>query len=414
MKRLLPVLDPGGEFKSDHELLRSLDIALAPQNSKPGSDAALIDHLIEVHGDCDSSREIMVLRTHTFYEDAFRTDPRYRALVRRGFAAVPTLIDYLGDERLTRVVRRVNLFNMSYDLYHLRVKDVALDVLQEFAGEPFVNDDADFLKRSAAARGWFAQVRKLGEEQYVKSGVIRKEKEREWINDTLFWLLCEKYPKRLPEVYRDLIDKHSDLDYSSWEFARAVAQGPLPVAEKQRVLEYAASQTNPNHRAAGVKYLRNFDPKRADELLLAALDRLPSKVTWEHLPLVELAAQRHRPEEWRALGLAVRRAETESRIGLLKVIGEETAAESGRARLALLTEYLTDDALCDKTGVVPKPIPYDIADTGFRRLEVRNFAALQLAKSLQFNDEPHDGWTVKDWADLRNRVRTMIRKELAP
>ncbi|MCI0702695.1 MAG: hypothetical protein L0241_16570 [Planctomycetia bacterium] len=411
LKRILPDTDPEEDIEARRELIRSLELALVQRNSRPGSDEALIDDLIHVAGNYHGAREIKEPRTNPHYESVFRTDPRYRALLRRGFAAVPALIDHLADERLTRLVRYTPVFNRLFETYHCRVKDVVLDLLEELAGEPLVDDNADGPARVKAVRKWFAEAQKLGEEESIVSRVLGP-KDKTWFRDTLFWLLCDKYPKRVPEVYRDLIDKHRELADRSWQFAEALAHGPLPVADKRKILEFAARQVEPHHRVAGVKFLRLFDAKQADELLLSGLERLSSRPSGGEMTLVELAAERDDPREWQALAKAVRRAEVEWRIRLLMVIAEERAPESLKKRLAFLAEYLTDDALCDKADERQQHRRLIVADTDFARLEVRNFAALGLAQILQFDDEPHNGWSAAQWTELREKVRAKVKEEL--
>jgi hypothetical protein len=412
LKRILLDADPKGEFEYNRDLVRSLELALVPRNSRPGSDEALIDALVELAGLLDSDRPIKEPRTNPYYQDAIRNDPLYLALVRRGFEAVPALIDHLGDERATRLVRHVNFQLKIHDVYHCRVKDVALDLLRELAGEQLVEDKADVPTRVQAARKWFEEARKVGEERYVVSRVVEKINDNKWLRKTLFWLLCNKYPQRVPEVYRELIGNHPTLVYESWQFAKAVAQGPLPAAEKRKILEYAARQPDLHHCAAGVKFLRTFDAKQAHDLLLAGLDRLSGRLSDGALTLVEVAAEHDDPREWQALAKALRRADVGSRLELLKVIAEEPAPAGRKKRLVLLADYLTDDAVRDKDADPERYKWDDIAGGDFDRLEVRNFAAILLAQIAKLDDIIRVDWTAAQWAELRERIRAAVANEL--
>jgi hypothetical protein len=412
---LLPHLDPDDvDLQASRDLVRALDMALVPRNSRPGSDEALIDKLIDVSGGECTYREIKELRTNPRYQDGFRPDANYQAVLYRGFAAVPALIDHLDDERLTRLVSDRPIINQVFVTEHWRVKNMAWDLLCTLAGEPLADSDADSPTRAEAAREWFAQARKIGEEKYIVARVLGSE-DKPFLNEQLFWLVCTKYPKRVPEIYRKLIDdRDSNLAYHSWWFAKAVAMGPLPVAEKRKVLEYAARQAEPHHRAAGVAFLRFFDPEQARDLLTAGLDQLSAHLSDGAMTLAEVAAQRDDPHEWQSLAKAVRGADIGSRLELLKVIAEEPSQANRKLRLAFLAEYMTDDAVRDVNSDPERYKWAFVAGSDFDHLQVRNFAAMRLAIMLEDDATPHANWTAGQWAELREKVRAAVEKELRP
>ena len=414
LKHLLPLLSTEEIALLDtHELLRALERSLTPRNSQPGSDEALIDNLIHVMGFELGERKITVLRSYPSYDDTLRAEPHYQAMLRRGFSGVPALIEHLDDERLTRVVRHTPVFNQLWDTYQCRVKDIAWDLLCDLSDGELFDRETDAFARLAAVRKWFAKAQKFNEEEYVVSRVLSREKEV-FLNTTMFWLLCDKYPKRVPEVYRKLIG-HSEDKYlagSSWRFAKAIAEGPLPVVEKRRILEYAARQSEPFHCAAGAKFLRAIDPEQACESLIAGLARLSGRIPDGEMVLAEVAAGGNEPREWQALAKAVRRADVGSRLELLKLIAEEPSRANRTLRLKFIAEYLTDDAVRDRSDDQERyKFEQFIAGGNFERLEVRNFAAHLLAGLLELDNAQVDG-TPKQWAELRQRVRAAVAKEL--
>jgi hypothetical protein len=391
MKQVLP----GTRYDTpvNRDLIRCLELALKPRNSPPGSDDALIDDLIELAG------EIPHIGAD---EKALRNDPRYRAIVRRGLDAVPALIAHLNDDRLTRVLGHLP---WSGDR-HYRVKDVALDILSELAGSEDALRKETTDATLAAIGKWFAGATKLGEEKYVVERVLGDKDDGEF-RPALFWLLCEKYPERLPGVYREIIDARPGHAAHSYLFAKAVAEAPVPEADKRKVLEHAAHHKSPHHRWAGISYLRAFDPKLAHELILAGLKAIPEELTQPELQLVGIAAEGTDPNEWRALGLLVRRAVPGGRMDLLHAVAQAKGNAGRKHRLSLLAEYLTDSAERD---------PEDVRGTdpshGFPRLEVRDFAAMTLAKLLDLGPEPDADWTAAQWATLREKVRAKVKDEL--
>jgi hypothetical protein len=94
------------------------------------------------------------------------------------------------------------------------------------------------------------------------------------------------------------------------------------------------------------------------------------------------------------------------------MIARPTTTEGRKLRLALLTEYLTDDAVRDVDSDRRRFLSSSIAGYRFDRLEVRNFAALQLAEIFKFDDEPDRDWSAAQWTELRERVRAAVAKEL--
>jgi hypothetical protein len=412
LKRVRAQLDPeavGGEFV--RELLRDLDLALTPRNSRPGSDEALIDDLIYTWGSEAQEHIIKEPRTNTRYQTAFRASTRYQAILDRGFAIVPALIAHLDDQRLTRFVEHIPIINRLYDTYHCRVKDIVWDILCTLAGERLDPPKLKDRNRAADARKWFAAAQKIGEENYF-IGRVLGPKDNPFVNDDLFWLVVRKYPKRLPEVYRKLIELPEPyLAERSWQLAQAIAASPLPDADKRKILEFAARQTNPHHRAAGVNFLRQFDAEKARELLIAGLDVVTGRVHDGVLTLAELVGERADPREWQALARAVRRADVGSRLELLKVIAEEPSHENRAVRLKFLAEYLTDDAVRDKRAD-PKRFDYFAAGRDFERLEVRDYVATRLVELLKLDLEPRPNWKPAQWARFREEVRVAVGKQL--
>ncbi|HEY1859778.1 MAG TPA: hypothetical protein VGG61_05470, partial [Gemmataceae bacterium] len=120
-KRLKELMkaDPNLDDKVHQYLLKSLELALVPSKAKQGSIEAMIDDLIEYGAD-----------TGTI--GVFEPEDRYWRLARKGFEAVPALIEHLDDERLTRA--KMIGFN-NFRSFHLRVQHVVSDLLQGLAGD---------------------------------------------------------------------------------------------------------------------------------------------------------------------------------------------------------------------------------------------------------------------------------------
>ena len=53
-----------------------------------------------------------------------------------------------------------------------------------------------------------------------------------------------------------------------------------------------------------------------------------------------------------------------------------------------------------------------VAGREYKRLEVRNFAAMQLAELLKIDADPEPDWTPAQWAELRAKVQAKVKEEL--
>jgi hypothetical protein len=368
LKQLLPYFGPVNE--TEVALLRSLELALVPSGAAPGSDDALIDELIEEEG----------------VSEMLLSSPAYRAIARRGFAAVPALIAHLGDDRFTRF-RTIDDF--------MRVKDVVFRLICVHAGT-WLESSNDNTNRTFAAGRWFAGARKMGEEEYLVAHIGRGD--FALASEVLLPLLAEKYPMRLAGVYRGLIDLKSVHPHLSDAFAATVVNAPIPPSDKLKVLEYAATRTEPAHLHAGLHHLRRLDPRRADELLLAALDRLAADAGYAELGIVQLVPAGSDPKVWAALARAATRAGPDTRIDLLfDLFFAEPNAASVHLRVAFFAAHLADAEVGRARGG--------------KTFEVRNVAAMFLDEVLGHGVELFQDRTPAQWAQLRERVRQAIEHE---
>jgi hypothetical protein len=389
LKRALPLV--GLEDERNRAVIRSVELAAVPRNSTPGSDDALIDELLGLTGDLPSG---------VTSAGGLRSNPRYRAILRRVFAAVPALIAHLDDERITRSFRWGNGPDRRENL---RVRDIARDILEQLHGGEFEAED-NLPALVTAVGKWFADAHKLGEGKYLATRILGDREGDVYFRAMMFWLLTEKYPERLSGVFRAVIDARPNQHHAAWHYAKAIAESPVPEADARKALEYAATQENSALRAAGIYYLRPFDPTRAHELLLRGLAAMPTHPVGDEVALAGIAAEGTDADEWKALSLAVRRADAASRVELLGEIARAKTSKAHKQRLAFLADYLTDDAVRVDERITVSP---------FRRIEVRNWAAIQLAELLKIDAEPGDHWTAKQWSDLREKVRAKLKEEAA-
>ena len=84
-------------------------------------------------------------------------------------------------------------------------------------------------------------------------------------------------------------------------------------------------------------------------------------------------------------------------------------------RIAFLAAFLDDNAVRDVT-VNKERFEGPHAAFTIDKIEVRNFAAMQIASILNvdFQDGPNEFWTVEQWAALRMKVKRIISKLQLP
>src|SRR5262249_48418957 len=121
-------------------------------------------------------------------------DTAYLAVVEMGFAAVPRLLEYLGDKRLTR--SRTD----DFDAKPKRVGEIVLHFLSELAGKPL---------DEVAAKLWWAKAKAQSEETYLVTHALPKSGNHP--NEVILRILCRRYPQHLPALYQEVLDKRPAL-----------------------------------------------------------------------------------------------------------------------------------------------------------------------------------------------------------
>jgi hypothetical protein len=374
-------------------LLKSLEAALIPSTAKPGTVERLIDDLTDM---CNRGRQ------------ADEPDPHYARLAKMGFAAVPSLIAHLDDERLTRSIRQG--FN-NFPTWNLRVKHVASDLLQELAGEDV---GKDWLQRQlgweverADAQAWWDKARKVGEEAYFLAHVLPNGEKAEWPNSLMLSIVTAKYPKHLPKLYETVLNERPKMQ--SWPLAEAIAKSSLPKNKKRELFLHAARNKNLEHRRFGLSELQKLDPQRFMTILLDTLDNLPKTPTepyWKcpEVTFAHLVTETDVPRPWKLLAKVAKRSDVGLRMEFLNLMHNDDRQR--RQRLEFLAAFLND---AEAPNVTAHPEMFSGPHAGFmfRRLAVRDLAAMRIASFLGLPDRPDRDWTPQQWEKLRKKVKKL-------
>src|SRR5262249_17848085 len=200
-----------------------------------------------------------------------------------------------------------------------------------------------------------------------------------------------------------------------WEIADAVASSPLPKETKRALFERAAEHKVLSFRQDAISHLRDLDPAKALQLLIAELDKVPVTPEGSYWGCAEVRFAHFvrnwsEPTAWAALEKTAMRVDVGLRMELLSNGARSDVPEAGRkAALRFVSKFLNDSEVRVAAG--PKYEGPYAGFHGFDRIEVRNFAAHQAACLLKMDVDPKPSWTDKDWAELRKDVAKAMDRE---
>jgi hypothetical protein len=394
----------GKDFQDwEHTLLDSLELALIPGKGKAGTVEAQIDSLIDV-----TSTD----RTDQF---GFFNDPHpaYLRLAKLGFEAMPDLIEHMDDERLTRAYKQG--FN-NFRGYHYRIGDVVCDLLQGLAGEDV---GKSWLRRLQGYRldkkdvlQWWTKAQQVGEERYFVDHIFDGSK-KNLQNRLMLCVIAHKYPKQLAPIYQQLLEDRADM--YGWEIADAVAKSSLLQQTKKELFAKAAVNKSLTIRLDAVNHLRELDKENALKLLLKEVGNLPAIPDEEfwccpESRVAHLVRNWNEPSAWDALEATAKRVDVGLRMEFIQDVGRRDVPEATcKSALRFLSKFLDDKEIRIANGPKYKG-PY-AGMYGSDRIEVRNFAAEQVAWVLKMKADPKPNWSDEQWSKLRDDVRKALARE---
>jgi len=334
------------------------------------------------------------------------------------------LIEHLDDERLTR--GRMDGFN-NFSSYQLQVRHVVSDLLERLAGREI---DRDWLSRQQgyavkkdAAKKWWDEARKIGEEAYLLKHVLTangEDQERAQLNGQQFQVIMARYPERLPALFRTILDKRLDGDIIDLMYD-AIANAIMPAKIKLELLREATRNKDSAHYTSAFLALKKVDPKEFNALLLTAIEAIPEDVPGRYPDCREVilgwvVMESDDPRVWSAIEKVAKRSVVGLRMELLHQFGFPKEESHRRERLRLLAAFLDDTTIRD-TSSSNKFFTYGrrLKNIGlqYEKLSVRDFAALELAGLLGIDVELKPERTADEWVQIRTQVRETLDRELS-
>jgi hypothetical protein len=405
-KRLKELIQQDKELDTERNraLLRSLELALVPSKAKSGSVEALIDDLVDYQANMGSV-------------GIYEPEDRYWRIARLGFDAVPTLIEHLDDDRLTRAMMMG--FN-NFRSWNLRVRDIVADLLEEGLaandlGRDWIGRQRGYLVEKTDVQKWWDQALKMGEETYLLTHVFligTDEGKPAQVSTYLLNVILAKYPKHIPFIYRKVLEQRPELD--SWMLPKALLQCGLPDKEKLDLLLVAVKHKESSHRLPALEAIKELDQKQFDSLLLATMENIPRDVpgAYRNYPeayIAGLVISSEDPRVWRTLEQVAKRSAVGLRMELLSHFGGPTDPRHRSQRLRILASFLDDATLReqDSSGKFA-----DGAGYNYHKIEVRDFVALEIADMLGIDIELNLERTSEEWAKIRSRVQEALKREL--
>jgi hypothetical protein len=252
-KRLKNLLrqDKRLDTELNRALLSALEYERSPGDRRPGSIEASITELGNYTGGTGNLTE-------------FEPDDCYWRVANLGFEAVPALIEHLDDERLTAGF--MHGFN-NFRSWRLHIADVAGDLLEGLAGDYI---ERDWLTRlqghrvdKAQAIRWWDRVRNIREEMYLMESVLPRRVaagESARISEHHLHVLAAKYPRRVLDLYRLVLDERPEVD--SRMLSQAVLRCAVPSRLKVELFTRAAERKENDHRLHALEALERM--KKAD------------------------------------------------------------------------------------------------------------------------------------------------------
>jgi hypothetical protein len=328
-------------------------------------------------------------------------------LLEAGFDAAPYLIEHLNDHRLTRVYEPPAMMSSGYQC---RVRDLVGYLIRDLAGRNLPPDWIEDLHQ-VPARAWWERAKQVGEEAYLLANVFPDNGNE--VNSLLLWLLQKKHPRGLPKLYRNILEERPQI----WSdpVVHAIAHCALPRRRKMELFISGARHDFRKHREAAFEAIALLGQESLVEVAIKLLDELPRipKENYWRCPeqaVVSLVLRTDDVRVWKALDKAARRVGVGLRMQLLRrVANDGKESERLKERLAFLRAFLEDATLRDMNTDPDRYLAVPAGDD-FPRMEVRNYAALELGRLLKVNRTPLSSWDDAQWAGFREEVQKALKR----
>jgi hypothetical protein len=406
--RLHALLDEFPELKTPARLALLADLQ-ATVKAEPATPDSTEDLLLQWSRAPSSLRHLGLYHE---YEEAAADVPA-RAIVMKGFEAIPDLIRLVDDCRIT--VHEDTLGTGRRPAHIRRVGELAEQLLRELTGDAA---NAGVENKSAAWREWWESAQTASPEEFFTAAIFRRDGDTiDGINESPARIVAERYPHRLIQLCDQLLESGSDQH--SFDLSEVIAASRLPKQTRVELLVRFANVGSLDDRRCVLQDLAKVDSAEAARLLMPLLERLPqdsSEPYWTcpEAAFVHAVMQIDDDAIWREWHRLARRATVGLRMEMLNPLDYAYIGEKNRSRrLAILAAFLNDDSE-RRMSADPDKFEGPCAAFTFPQIEVRNYVAMQIASILEIPARPRERWTAARWADFRNTVQLRLAEEDLP
>jgi len=325
--------------------------------------------------------------------DQHRTSEYRIRILGQGLDAVPELKRLIDDCRLT-----------CYRL--LPVGHFAGMLLKELSLGELSTDDLAAENRMARIDAWKNRVREKGEEAFYSS---RLDKE------PAAYVLAGRFPDRLPGLIRKAVSADSDTMFN---ILAALPITRLSRDEKIELLGSVVRVPDLDSRRAVLRSLAELGSDIFVTNLVMTLDELPTDTSSPELwtcpeaSFTRLVVGTTDQRVWDAFLRFTRRAGVGLRLESLGGLYHSCYGTNAMPqRLRCLSNFLDDREVRDMAADRGK-YSGPCAGFTFKKITVRQFAAMSLGTLLGLPERPAPDWTEKQWEDFLLRVRSELRKSV--
>jgi hypothetical protein len=423
MKELI-AKDAKLDTEENRRMIKGMELALEPSKAKPGSIEAMIDDLVNYKSNFNTSDEFDGRSRNSVPGEG------YNRLAALGFDAVPTLIEHLDDERVTWgtldasglcyvLTRPLTIGDLAGDIVERLANEILTRHMPEkgfYAGNAWEARHLGYTIKKSAAKEWWGKAQKVGEEKYLLDHAFttRDEAKKDaYVSEHILYVLSAKYPKQIPGLYKTVLDKRTEV-YSS-TLTESICKLSIPIKEKVDLLLLGAKHKVLDHRISALRALKKLDKTKFNALMLEEIEKLPRERPDDYeisaeLGMVDLAIECDGPRIWQALQKTAKSMSVGLRMELLDRLERRNPRPHIIERLLLLESFMDDTTIRERAT----DKRFEDSDVGklFKKIQIRDFAALKIAGELGIEIEVEKDGTPEEWAKIRELVRTILKKEL--
>ena len=333
-----------------------------------------------------------------FSQYTVQDDQPARSIINRGLAAMPELERLSSDRRLTRQFDHEATFGHPR---RWRVGDLASYLLDKMKGSQAGKKGVP----SGNERRFFEMAAVT-----VEGGEITK------FHEVPLRILGRRHPESLLAFCQGRKGEFStQCGFSN--LAEAVVEARLQRHEKSEALEalYREVGENSNRRSI-LQLMAEVDQPKTIQFLRPVLAKLP-RTTEDPYWLCEEAGYTHVVMQldddgiWNDYLAVVKKSEVGLRLEQMDSLAYLYVGQKNRnRRIKFLAAFLNDKETRSLKAEGGKSSGPSAAFT-FPKIQVRNFAAMNLALLLKLDEDPNEFWKRRDWKRLRERVRAALQAE---